>query len=80
MSLTRHKAQSSKIGPFALYRQAMWRRQGEVIGEPLVTDTVPSVTEAMDICRTGDTRQTRSRHEHEHLELATMNLKHRKES
>ena len=35
----------------AFFRQAIWRRRGEVDGEPIVTDTVPSMTEATDICR-----------------------------
>ena len=36
-------------------RQATWLRRGEVIGETLRTDTVPSVAEGTDICRWVDT-------------------------
>ena len=33
----------------------IWRQRAEVIGEPLVTDTVPSATEATEISRWVDT-------------------------
>ena len=36
-------------------RQAIWRRRGEAIGAPMVTDTLPSGSDATDVCRWVDT-------------------------
>ena len=39
----------------ASLRQAIWRRRGEAIGAPMVTDTLPSSSDATDVCRLVDT-------------------------
>ena len=39
----------------ASLRQAIWRRRGEAIGAPMVTDTLPSSSDATDVCRWVDT-------------------------
>ena len=36
-------------------RQAIWRRRGEAIGAPMLTDTLPSSSDATDVCRWVDT-------------------------
>ena len=39
----------------ASLRQAVWRRRGEAIGAPMVIDTLPSSSDATDVCRWVDT-------------------------
>ena len=39
----------------AYLRQPIWRRREEAIGAPMVTDTLPSSSDATDVCRWVDT-------------------------
>ena len=55
-SPTMGKPTDKRLGiTIASLRQAIWRRRGEVIGAPMVTDTLPSSSDATDICRWVDT-------------------------
>ena len=53
---TMGKPTDKRLGiTIASLRQAIWRRRGEAIGAPMVTDTLPSSSDATDICRWVDT-------------------------
>ena len=53
---TMRKPTDKRLGiTIASLRQAIWRRKGETIGAPMVTDTLPSSSDATDVCRWVDT-------------------------
>ena len=53
---TMGKPTDKRLGiTIASLRQAIWRRKGETIGSPMVTDTLPSSSDATDVCRWVDT-------------------------
>ena len=53
---TMGKPTDKRLGiTIASLRQAIWRRKGETIGAPMVTDTLPSSSDATDVCRWVDT-------------------------
>ena len=53
---TMGKPTDKRLGiTIASLRQAIWRRRGETIGAPMVTDTLPSSNDATDVCRWVDT-------------------------
>ena len=53
---TMGKPSDKRLGiTIASLRQAIWRRKGEAIGAPMVTDTLPSSSDATDVCRWVDT-------------------------
>ena len=53
---TMGKPTDKRLGiTIASLRQAIWRRRGEAIGAPMVTDTLPSSSDATDVCRWVDT-------------------------
>ena len=53
---TTGKPTDKRLGiAIASLRQAIWRRRGEAIGAPMVTDTLPSSSDATDVCRWVDT-------------------------
>ena len=53
---TMGKPTDKRLGiTIAYLRQAIWRRREEAIGAPMVTDTLPSSSDATDVCRWVDT-------------------------
>ena len=53
---TMGKPTDKRLGiTIASLRQAIWRRRGETIGAPMVTETLPSSSDATDVCRWVDT-------------------------
>ena len=63
---TMGKPTDKRLGiAIASLRQAIWRRRGEVIGAPMVTDTLPSSSDA---------------YRHEYLELRTANREYSEEA
>ena len=53
---TMGKPTDKRLGiTIASLRQAIWRRRGETIGAPMVTATLPSSSDATDVCRWVDT-------------------------
>ena len=53
---TMGKPTDKRLGiTIASLRQAIWRRRGETVGAPMVTDTLPCSSDATDVCRWVDT-------------------------
>ena len=85
---TMGKPSDKRLGiTIASLRQAIWRRRGEAIGAPMVTDTLPSSCDATDVCRWGgcadeadEPRKTCGSYQHEYMELKTTNREHSEEA
>ena len=53
---TMGKPSDKRLGiTIASLRQSIWRRRGEAIDAPMVTDTLPNSSDATDVCRWVDT-------------------------